>query len=141
MRKTRAGRGRPDERASQTAHPPNAVQSTRREGLITVSSVILELEDELMALLHEANQPVQQTAKELMVLELYRRGTISSGKAAELLGMDRWEFVRHASRLGIPFFQMSAEEWEAESEDLEKNGFFIDPALRDRVLIDAGEYP
>jgi len=45
---------------------------------------------------------------------LYRRGTISSGKAAELLSMSRWEFIHHASRLGIPYFAMTGDEWEAE---------------------------
>jgi len=48
------------------------------------------------------------------VLELYRRGIVSSGKAAELLGMQRFDFVRYADKLGIPFFRMSKEEWEAE---------------------------
>jgi predicted HTH domain antitoxin len=52
------------------------------------------------------------------VLELYRRGTISSGKAAELLGMERFDFIKHASRLGIPFFDMTDEEWAAEMDRL-----------------------
>ena len=66
-----------------------------------MSTVSVDLEADRAALLREANQPVQRTARELMVLELYRRGTVSSGKAAELLGMDRWEFIHYASRLGI----------------------------------------
>ena len=45
-----------------------------------------------------------------MTLELYRRGMISSGKAAEILSMSRWSFIQHASRLGIPFFEMTGEE-------------------------------
>lgn len=48
--------------------------------------------------------------KELAVLELYRRHHISGGKAAEMLGMERFEFIRYASRLGIPFLDMSSEE-------------------------------
>lgn len=79
-----------------------------------MSMVTVELEDDLVALLHQTNQPLQQAMRELMVLELYRRGTLSSGKAAELLAMPRWEFVRHASQLGIPFFEMTEDEWEAE---------------------------
>jgi predicted HTH domain antitoxin len=79
-----------------------------------MNTVRLDLEEDLVALLQLWNQPVQQTARELMVLELYRRGTISSGKAAELLGMSRWEFIAHASRLGIPYFAMTEDEWETE---------------------------
>lgn len=79
-----------------------------------MSTVKLDLEDDLVALLRQLNQPVQQAARELIVLELYRRGTISSGRAAELLGMSRWEFIRHASHLGIPYFAITEDEWEAE---------------------------
>jgi predicted HTH domain antitoxin len=79
-----------------------------------MSSVKIEIEDSLAALLHQTNQPVQQAGREMIVLELYRRGTISSGKAAELLGMERIDFIKHASRLGIPYIDMTEDEWAAE---------------------------
>ena len=81
-----------------------------------MTTISLALEDELAALLHERHQPVEDSARELIILELYRRGAISSGKAAQLLDMTRWELVRYASRLGIPFFDMTADEWKSESE-------------------------
>jgi len=80
----------------------------------------LELEDDLLALLHHGNQPVQHAARELIVLELFRRGKLSSGKAAKLVGMPLAEFIPYASRLGIPFFEMTEEEWEAECRQIEK---------------------
>jgi predicted HTH domain antitoxin len=83
-----------------------------------MSSVKIEIEEPLAAILHQTNQPVQQAGREMIVLELYRRGAISSGKAAELLGMQRLAFIQHASRLGIPFFDMTGEEWEAEKAAL-----------------------
>ena len=79
-----------------------------------MSTVNLELEEDLVALLHQLNQPVQHAARELIVLELYRRGAISSGKAAELLKISRSEFIHYASRLGIPYFALTEDEWEAE---------------------------
>jgi predicted HTH domain antitoxin len=79
-----------------------------------MSSVKIEIEEPLAALLHQTNQPVQQAGREMIVLELYRRGTISSGKAAELLGMERIDFIKHASRLGIPYIDMTEDEWAAE---------------------------
>jgi predicted HTH domain antitoxin len=79
-----------------------------------MSSVKIEIEEPLAALLHQANRPVQETGREMIVLELYRRGTISSGKAAELLGMQRIDFIKHASRLGIPYIDMTEDEWAAE---------------------------
>lgn len=74
----------------------------------------LDLPQDLEALLQGFNQPLEQSARELMVLELYRRGVVSSGKAAELFGMARFEFVHYASRLGISFFEMTEDEWQAE---------------------------
>ncbi len=79
-----------------------------------MNTVRFDMEEDVVTLLHQFNQPVRQTARELIVLELYRRGTISSGKAAELLGMARQEFIHHASFLGLPYFAMTEDEWETE---------------------------
>lgn len=79
-----------------------------------MSVIQLDLDEEIAVFLQGSNQPVQQVARELIVLELYRRGTISSGKAAQLLDMSRWEFIRYASRLGIAFFDLTDNEWKAE---------------------------
>ena len=79
-----------------------------------MSSVKIEIEEPLAAILHQTNQPVEQAGREMIVLELYRRGTISSGKAAELLGMERIDLIKHASKLGIPYIEMTEDEWAAE---------------------------
>jgi predicted HTH domain antitoxin len=79
-----------------------------------MSGVRIEIDEALAALLHQTNQPVQAAAQEMIVLELYRRGAVSSGKAAELLGISRLAFIQHASRLGIPYVDMTEDEWAAE---------------------------
>ena len=79
-----------------------------------MGTVQLELADDVVSLLQELNRPIEDAARELIVLELYRRGAVSSGRAAELLGMEKLAFIRHASSLGIPFFDMTKEEWAAE---------------------------
>jgi predicted HTH domain antitoxin len=84
------------------------------EGSTGMSAIQVDLEEEIIVLLQGLHQPVDQAARELIVLELYRRGSISSGKAAQLLEMPRFEFIRYASRLGIPYFDMTDEEWAAE---------------------------
>ena len=81
-----------------------------------MTSVTVDLEDDLMALLRQSNRPADRVAREMIVLELYRRGAISSGKAAQSLGMSREEFIRHASELGIPYYEMTADEWDAERQ-------------------------
>jgi predicted HTH domain antitoxin len=73
---------------------------------------LLEVEPDLIDVLRPlSDQPLQRFAEELIVLELYRRRQISSGKAAELLHMDRLAFIQYASRQGIPFLDMSPEEF------------------------------
>jgi predicted HTH domain antitoxin len=79
-----------------------------------MSSIRIEIDDTLAALLRQTDQPVQVAAIEMIVLELYRRGAISSGKAAELLGSDRLAFIQYASKLGIPYVEMTEDEWAAE---------------------------
>lgn len=84
-----------------------------------MSGLSLDLDDDLASVLALTDRPAPEAARELIVTELYRRGTISSGRAAELLGMERFDFVRHASALGIPFFDMTEEEWETEVRTIE----------------------
>jgi predicted HTH domain antitoxin len=82
-----------------------------------MAPIQVELDQDLVDLLEELHRPVKQAARELIVLELYRQGDISSGKAAQLLGMRRDEFIRHASERGIPYLQLSGEELRREIED------------------------
>jgi predicted HTH domain antitoxin len=79
-----------------------------------MASTHLDLGEELGALLAKLGQPVEQAAREMIVLELYRRGLISSGKASALLGIPRLDFIQRASELGIPYFRFTEDEWQAE---------------------------
>jgi predicted HTH domain antitoxin len=79
-----------------------------------MGEVTCDLPPELMALLRELGEPAP-VVKECVVIELYRRGLLSSGKAAELLGMNREAFIHYTGRLGIPFLRMTGDEWEEEA--------------------------
>jgi predicted HTH domain antitoxin len=85
-----------------------------------MGSVPVELDQDLVDLLEELRRPVKQTARELIVLELYRQGEVSSGRAAELLGMEREAFIKRASKQGIPYFQLRGEELERELDASKK---------------------
>jgi Uncharacterised protein family (UPF0175) len=67
-----------------------------------MASTHLDLGEELGALMAEFGQPFERAAREMIVLELYRRSLITSGKAASLLGIPRLDFIQRASELGIP---------------------------------------
>lgn len=71
----------------------------------------VELDDELAALL-EREKPLDQAARETIVMDLFRRRKISTEKACELLSLDRLAFARRAAELQIPYFQMTKEDWE-----------------------------
>jgi predicted HTH domain antitoxin len=79
-----------------------------------MSTLQLDLDEHLVELLRQSDQPLERTALELIVLELYRRRTISSGKAAQLLEMPRGDFIVYASGLGIPYLDLTKEELEEE---------------------------
>ena len=85
-----------------------------------MTTIVLEVDDDLLSVLRQTGEPVEHAALELMVLELYRRGAVSSGWAARRLRMDRVDFIRHGSELGIPYFRMTEEEWQAELRTVEE---------------------
>ena len=84
------------------------VQALRRHGY--------EFDIQIAATAEEALDAVKRFAPEAIVLDLYRRAAISSGKAAKLLGMDRIAFIQATGRMGIPSIHMSPEEFAAEVE-------------------------
>lgn len=43
-------------------------------------------------------------AREALYVRLYERGLLSSGRAAELLGITRWEFLDLLDRYGVSSF-------------------------------------
>lgn len=85
-----------------------------------MAAVSVELDQDLVAVLEELNRPVKQAAREFIVLELYRQGELSSGRAALLLRMERDEFIRYASAQGIPYVQLNGDELRHEIEASKK---------------------
>ncbi len=59
---------------------------------------------------------VQRTINEWLVLSLYTDGSISSGKAAKLLGIARIEFLDLLRKRGIAYIDYSHQELEEEFE-------------------------
>lgn len=81
-----------------------------------MTTIPVPMNDDFAALLRAEGRSLPAAALELMALELYRRGVVSGGKAAEWLGTSKQDFIQHASRLGIPAFHMSEDEWQGEVE-------------------------
>ena len=72
--------------------------------------ITITIPSEILSIVAKRKGDISSKILEYLILELYRVGEISSGKAAQLLDMERLEFVKFASRLGIPFIDMDKEE-------------------------------
>ncbi|MGH7897555.1 MAG: UPF0175 family protein [Candidatus Binatia bacterium] len=67
----------------------------------------------------DARRAATDRAREAAILELYRLGQISSGRAARDLGISRIEFLDLANRHRIPTIQTTTDELEEELASLE----------------------
>jgi len=93
-----------------------------------MGTVRVELDEELASLLRRPDRSADDGAREVIVTELYRRGTISRGKAAALLGWPLEDFLRHAADLGIPYVDYTEEEWEAEKRAVQEIASSLRPS-------------
>ena len=80
----------------------------------------LQITEDLGNVLQADGRPPADAARELIVLELYREGRISRGKAAELIGESLDEFLRRTARLGIPYLDLSDSELAREIESADR---------------------
>ncbi len=85
-----------------------------------MSQIPVLLEEDVTALLGDSPEQIERGALEMIVLELYRRHAISGGRAAELLDLDLLTLIRWSGSLGIPYFDMTPEQWEQELRTIEK---------------------
>ena len=67
---------------------------------------------DLFAMLGFSKAEAVEALKEFSVLGLYQEHKISAGKAAELMGIGKREFIRLLARKGIPYFDYTDEEME-----------------------------
>lgn len=62
-----------------------------------MGTTAIPINDEIVALVEERGGDARRELEESLVLELFRRGDISRGRATELLGLDLLTFLRLAS--------------------------------------------
>jgi len=74
----------------------------------------------LLGALDVPEAQLEPRVRELIALELFREGRISSGKGAELLGISKREFIQLLAQHQIPYFTESPEELTAEVETVEQ---------------------
>ena len=88
-------------------------------GRVEKLTVALDLPRDLLGALDVPQAQLESRLRELVALELFREGRISSGKGAELLEMTKLEFVRLLAQRGISYFSESPEELASDVTTLE----------------------
>jgi predicted HTH domain antitoxin len=83
-------------------------------------TVALELPRDLLGALEVSQTQMEARLRELIALELFREGRISSGKGAELLEISKPAFVQLLAQHGVDYFTESPEELEAEAAVLDQ---------------------
>ena len=79
-----------------------------------MKAVIIEFPEEVVELYEE--KELENSVRKWSVLELVRNGKLSSGKASEILGMTRWDFMELMSDYDIPMVNFSPEELESQAK-------------------------
>jgi hypothetical protein len=85
-----------------------------------MSVIHLKVAEPIPELLGDSPEQIGRSALEIIVLDLYRRHVISGGRAAEILGLDLLTFIRWSGSLGVPYIDMTEEEWEQELRAIDK---------------------
>ncbi len=67
--------------------------------------------------MHDTSEEMRNA---LLLYPSIANNTISHGRAAELLGMHKMELIELYSRLGIPYIDMTDEEFEEEIQTVKK---------------------
>lgn len=77
--------------------------------------VQLELPRDLLGALDVPEAELEPQLRQLIALELFRQNRISSGKAAELLGISKTAFIQLLARHKIPYFTETPGELDAQA--------------------------
>ncbi|MEA2600574.1 MAG: hypothetical protein QOF89_1566 [Acidobacteriota bacterium] len=76
--------------------------------------VEIELPRNLLAALNVPESDLGRRAREWVLLELFQEGRISAGKAAELLGLSKPQFLELLNQRNLPYLDADLKELERE---------------------------
>lgn len=80
-----------------------------------MKSVSIEFPEEVVELYGE--EELKISVRRLSVLDLVKKGKLSSGKAAEILGMTRWDFMELMSDYDVPMVNFPPEELRRQAKE------------------------
>lgn len=74
----------------------------------------MELPDEMVPFAMPKNKSEQLVRNAMMLYPHIQKGTISHGRAAEILGIFKMDLITLYGKMGLPYIEMSDEEMEEE---------------------------
>lgn len=77
-----------------------------------MSTIQLDVPDEVLISLKETSQTLARELRIAAAMKLYELGKLSSGRAAQLAGMSRVEFLVALGRYQVSPFSLTAEQLE-----------------------------
>lgn len=83
-------------------------------------TIALDLPRDLLGALDVPRTQLETRLRELIAIELFREGRISSGKGAELLGISKLDFIDLLARHDLTYFTESPEELASDVASLEQ---------------------
>lgn len=83
-------------------------------------SIMIEVPDSLLLKWDGSKEKIRAEAQKLLAVKLFEEGFLTTGQAAEMCGMNRYDFISDLSRRGIPVVQMNTEELEEEIKNSRK---------------------
>jgi predicted HTH domain antitoxin len=84
-----------------------------------MGKLTIDVSDELIKLFPSIKE-AKEEAKQAMVFDLVRRGKISKGRAAELLGISLWNLPELLAQYDIPWFNYSPDDLKHDVETLKE---------------------
>jgi predicted HTH domain antitoxin len=72
-----------------------------------MTTLQIEYPEDLLAQTEQTREGLEELAREALLVRLYDLGKLSSGKAAELLGLSRREFLGVLGKYGVSEFDDS----------------------------------
>lgn len=86
------------------------------EGVVAMATINIELPDEMIQFAMPKNKEEQLVRNAMMLYPYIQNGTISHGKAAEILGVFKMDLITLYGKMGLSYIEMSDEEIEEELE-------------------------
>lgn len=81
-------------------------------------TVTIELPESLLIGTGQSRDEFVKEAKFLLMAKLFEMGRVSSGKAADICGMPRVDFLFAVGKMGIPVIQLDEDELKRELQDV-----------------------